>query len=64
MQSQIFALVRQLPEKYTEIIAELSQMETVAKFYLLMADVDLEEVGYETELGLLRYLVAFGDTTI
>ena len=28
-----------------------------------MAGVD-PDIGYETELGLLRYLIAFGDTTI
>ena len=64
LQSQIYSLVRELPKKFTEIIAELSQTDKVVQFYIEMAGVKADEVGWERELGLLRYLIAYGDTTI
>ena len=34
------------------------------QFYNAMAGVNIEEAGWEDELGTLRYLIAHGDSTI
>ena len=64
LKSQIFYLVQELPAKFTEIVAELQQIDKAAQFYNAMAGVNTAEAGWERELGTLRYLIAHGDTSV
>ena len=64
LKSQIFSLVQELPAKFTEIVAELQQIDKAAQFYNAMAGVNTVEAGWESELGTLRYLIAHGDTSV
>ena len=64
LKSQIYSLVESLPNKYTEIVAELIKTEKFVCFYLESSGVDVDNIDYKIELGIMRYLIAHGNTTV
>lgn len=63
----ILSLVTNIPARFTRIIAQLAKLKRSAYFYGLVAADSSDETGKETfdgSIGLLRYLIAHGDTSV
>lgn len=67
LRSNILSLVKNIPARFTRIAAQLAKLRNTAKFYGLVAGDCSDETGkenFEGAIGLLRYLIAHGDTCI
>ena len=68
LQANILALVKMIPAHFTGIVANLAKLGNVATFYGLVAgDSHNGPEGGETfdgTIGVLRYLIAHGDTSL
>ena len=68
LKKQILALVKTIPAHFTNIMACIAALKTVATFYGLVAGDSRNEEGVETydgtTIGLLRFVIAHGDTCL
>ena len=64
---QILALVKTIPTRFTNIMASIAVLKNVATFYGLVAGDSRNEDEVETydgAIGLLRFVIAHGDTCL
>ena len=45
-------------------MADLVKLEKFVTFYLELSGVEVDKIDYQIELGIMRYLIAFGNTTV
>ena len=67
LRRSILNLVKNIPERFTNIVASLVKLTKAATFYGLVAGDSQNEDGKETfdgTIGVLRYIIANGDTSI
>ena len=67
LKKNIHGLVNTIPARLTRIVADLAKLDNVATFYAFVAEEREDAEGNETfdgAVGLLRYLIAHGDTCV
>ena len=67
LKKNIHSLVKTIPARYTRIVASIAKLKNVASFYGLVAGDSQDESGKETfegAIGVLRYVIAHGDTCL
>ena len=67
MKKHLTGLVTELPARFTRIVANIAKLQDVANFYGILCGDSCDGEGKETftgSVGLLRYLIAHGDTTV
>ena len=67
LRRSILSLVKNIPERFTRIVASLVKLTKVATFYGLVAGDSQNDDGKETfdgTIGVLRYIIAHGDTSL
>ena len=68
LRKNLQGLVKTIPERLTGIVASITKLLDVAKFYALVAgDYYSEESGkqdFAGSIGVLRYIISFGDTSV
>ena len=67
LRRSILSLVKNIPARFTRIVANLVKLAKVATFYGLVAGDSLKDDGKESfdgTIGVLRYMIANGDTSL